>query len=251
MRVGGRLFFVFGGGGVTTTNLGVAIRLRTESVTIEIIGGGDVEAMTGTTTLLAAVTTFFGGCAGRGGVFCVVSSRVVDDCICIVDGMAIVGCIFPPVRGKTFGGAVVVSTLGLVAGILLAVSTLGGSAAMIVFIGTLGINAGSVDGVFPPGRAGIAKGSGCGGRGVTKRKLGGGAVCVALSAKIVAMWLRVRRAPLSTGARGLAGDGCASVLVRLLEAAMAQSTKDATGITRRVGSHARVSSIRSALVCHT
>ena len=133
-------------------------------------------ATTGATTVLVPVAVFFGGCAERGGLFCIVSSRNVDDCVRIVDGITVVGYIFLPVQGKAFGGDVVVSTLRRVVGIFSAVSNLGGGAAMIALIGTLKIGVGGVSGAFSLGRAGIARGSGGGGRGATGWKPGGGAV---------------------------------------------------------------------------
>ena len=153
------VFFVFGGDGDTTINLGAAIRLRTGSVAVGTNRGGAVVATTGTTTLLVPVAVFISGCAGRGGVFCVVGSGVISYYIRIINRMAIIGCIFLLVRGKALRGAVVVGTIKCAVGILLAVGTLGGGAAMIVSIGTLGIGAGNVSGALPPDRAGIARGS--------------------------------------------------------------------------------------------
>ena len=80
-------------------------------------------------------------------------------------------------------------------------------------------------------------------------KPGGGRRAVALSVKIDASWWRASRALSSTGARGLAGDGCVRARVRSLAAAMARSVDDAMGMMCRVGNQARVSAMRSALVC--
>ena len=62
---------------------------------------------------------------------------------------------------------------------------------------------------------------------------------------------RAARSFAGIGARGDAGEGCFRMVARSLAAAMARSLEEGTGMTTRVGNHARVSAMRSALVVQT
>ena len=62
---------------------------------------------------------------------------------------------------------------------------------------------------------------------------------------------RAARSFAGIGASGDAGDGCLRMVARSRAAAIARSLEDGTGMTTRVGNHARVSAMRSDLVDHT
>ena len=106
-----------------------------------------------------------GKCGGFGLV--VIVNGVIDNCICIINGMDVGGDWKRTLQGMTFGGADVVGTLGHTTGIFSDVDTLRVGAAMIAFIGTLGIGAGGFGGSLPTGCMEIARGSGGGGRGAS------------------------------------------------------------------------------------
>ena len=69
--------------------------------------------------------------------------------------------------------------------------------------------------------------------------------------KMVASWFKASSLSAGIGANGLAGDGFWRMVVRSCVTAMPRSVEEGVGITTLVGSHARVSVMRSVRVSHT
>ena len=136
-------------------------------------GGVVMAATTDKQMLLVIVVSFIGGalgfvgCLGRCGGFGVIVNSVIEDYICIINGIDVGGDLKRIFQGMTFWGADVIGILGHTAGIFSAVDTLRVGATMIAFIGTLGYGAGGFGGSLPTGCMEIARGSGGGGRGAS------------------------------------------------------------------------------------